>query len=775
MTLTNLNEAGNVKSFVAKCYPTEVVTITTVHSGNVRKIDYVNYIKEIRTTSGTPTKQASIAALTSQGHWYHDRDAQVLYYYSTASSTDVVITFGFFFKTGDTEPLHIDIADTATELVYYDGRMNETSFIQSIDDISNGTLAISSTTIALINNDGYYQTLARDEVSFKNSTIEVMIFYNVVTNNSVVFTGTIESATFRSKEMILECKDFNKVLQNTAKFTAVESEYITDATTYPSMPAEKVGTEIPMVLGRLTGVSMEKISIAKEFLYPHTYGEPWLTISVGDSWDQKVEETKMIPISNQSKAISELDVYGAVTLTTTVRTRKFLSYRTINSIRPTTKVRLYQSTIVDLNPDKTDSTQFGLEVEIPVSNTDDYFVGQQCLWFSAYQWGMSAAGFTETWGRQIGWQRVSYINKEAGRIRIAPAYQIYIARVQDSSGESYCFFSTITVQYVDAGKNIYLIPLITSYVETANSNSKLHKIEVGRYGMDGGLYGYGYMKADKKEWIYGGINCQVKNDTPTTNDSTTELENIELMCRFQTERDNLSLGCILHRTLIEAGYTTDGGTNRVLAAGTNSFRDLDTKLGTTYFTLHTGMVDSYLQLLQMMLSSVFGFMYVQADGKVGVRLFEQTPYANKVWDISEDDIVMDSIISDFNSGGIYTRLRATNDTNAEFSSETSTAIRRLLHGDIVMDNQYHFESKSIYETKVMPRKYEYLSNSVRKFDFTVINNGYDILLGDRISIDFSQSNKWLGYPKQYDLFVISLNKTLQGTTVSAIENIFPAL
>lgn len=774
MTLTNLTEAGNIKSFVAKCYPKEVLTISVVHSGNVKKISYYNYIKEITSQIVSATKKTSIAALQNIGDWYHDRDGQVLYYYSTTASEDILVTFGFFFKTGDTEPLHVDITDTATDLVYYDGRMRETSFIQSIDDISNGTLAISSTTIALINNDGYYQTLARDEVTFKNSAIEVRIFYNAVTNNTIVFTGTIESATFRSKEMILECKDFNKVLQSTAKFTTEENEYVATIDGYPTLPSDKVGTEIPMALGRLTGVSLAKIPVAKEF-DTHNSGEPWLTLSVADSWDQKVDDTKMIPILVGSKSIVEVDTAGNTAHTTSVRYRRFLSYRTINSIKTTSKVRLYQATVVDLNPDKTTAQRFGFEVEIPVSNVDDYFVGQQCIWYSAFQFGYSGAGFAESWGAQSGWHRVSYINKANSRIRIAPAFQIFVARLNDSYGESYCFFTPITVSYVDAGKNIYLQGICTSYSENSKISNKLNKIDVARYAQDGGIFGYGYMLADKREWKFGGINCQAKETTTTTNDNVTELENIELSCRFQTERTNLSLGCIIHRTLIEAGYTTDGGTDRILAVGTNSFRDLDTKLGTTYFTLHTGMVDTYLQLLQMMLSSVFGFMYVQADGKVGVRLFENRPYNDTLWTITEDDIIMDSVISDFNSGGIYTRLRATNDTHNDFSSEISYSIRRLLHGDIVIDNQYHFESKEIYEEKVMPRKYEYLSNSVRKFDFTVINNGYDILLGDRISISFTQSNKWLGYPKEYDLFVVGLNKTLQGTTVSAIENIFPAL
>lgn len=729
MSLSNLNNAANIKSFVAQCYPKEVLVIEETHSGWIKKINYSGYIQSISVSSVlVSTKKNSLAELVADDQWYHDRANGVLYYYIQDEQVEVVVTFGFFFKTGDSEPLHVDINDASTDLVMYEGRMLETSFIQSIEDISNGTLAVSSTSISLINNDGFYQPLARDEISFKNSSLEVRIFYNDISNNSLVFTGSVESASFRSKEVILEAKDLNKRMQNTAKFTAIESEYKADATTYPDIESEAVGKEIPFMLGRTTEVSMEKILVDLR----SSYG----TSSPGDvvgkiySWDQKTSDQKMLPWTNDTRTIDP-----ALSAAYDARRRKFIAYRSVNQIKSSiADVTLYDHNIVKAQSYLPDGVSyFPFEVEIPVTDPNSYFVGQLCFWLT----NINASESQLASFRERSNCVVSLINEADSRVRIRPTTCLQLEMLaSDATGA--CYFYPVSDQ-------LGTQPIFIEHTSTlVNSDHYL--------------------------------NCiYISNSVPIAPPEANELDVKDYACRFVTDSTNLSLGCMLHRTLIEAGYQTDGGTSKVLAAGTNSFRHLDTKLGTTYWTLHTGMVDTYLDLLQMMLSSVFAFMYVQSDGKVGVRLFENTPYNNTVWALSEDDIVEDSIISDFNSGGICSRLLSTNDTNNEFVSEYTTSLKRLLHGDVLIENQFHFESRSIYETKVMPRKYEYLSNSVRKFDFTIINTGYDILLGDRISVNFSQSNKWLGYPKQYDLFVIAVNKSLLGTTVTAIENIFPTL
>lgn len=779
MSLSNLDNASNIKTLVCRCFPTELVVLSDIYATNIRRCTYVGYIKEIKSSAGISSKKTSKDNLVSDHDWFHDRDKSILYYRMLGSSSvSVVVTFGFFFKTGDTEPLHVDINDLNSELVMYDGRMNETSFIQSIDDVSNGVLSCSSTSISLINNDGFYQTLCKDAVSFKNAALEVWIFYNVVPNNCILFKGYIESATFRSKEVIFEAKDFNKILQNVAKFTSVESEYVTDKTTYPSMLDTNVGKEIPFLLGRSPSAAIEKIDISLGIL-EHVNDQPWLVTGTVKSWDQSTEQNKIIPISRQSKVVTVKDQHGETISTETVRSLKHVSYRIINNIKTNNRIMLVNSMVTDLNPDKTTTDgeyiTYGAEVEIPVSDCNNYFVGQQCFWYSAVQSGESGELFTETWGRNVGWHRISFLNYAENRIRIAPTFQENIFGPGTVANRSYIWFTPVSVSFIDSSKNVYVLPCtVTSYLDNVSSGQLL-TTEVARFSMANGFYGYGHTNADNTQFLIGGINVAKRYDSPTTNDNTTELEDYNFFTRFLTNSDNLSLGCILHRTLIEAGYETDGGTDRFLAVGTNSFRHIDTKLGETYFTLHTGMVDTYLELLQMMLSSIFGFMYVQEDGKIGVRLFEREPYNSALYVISEDDIVKDSIQSDFNSGGIYTRLRATNDINAEFSSERKDSNRILLHGDLLMDNKYHFESKSIYESKVMPRKYEYLSASVRKFEFTIINRGYEILLGDRININFSQSNMWLGSPKEYELFVIGVNKSLQGTLVTAIENSFPSL
>jgi hypothetical protein len=98
---------------------------------------------------------------------------------------------------------------------------------------------------------------------------------------------------------------------------------------------------------------------------------------------------------------------------------------------------------------------------------------------------------------------------------------------------------------------------------------------------------------------------------------------------------------------------------------------------------------------------------------------------------------------------------------------------RRIAGEIKYNFKHLLKSNSSYSTIVKSRLEAYKQAPIKKYSFTIINKGYELTLGDRISISFSESGKWLGADTLKELFIVKINKSLSGVEITAIENIFP--
>lgn len=797
MSLTDLDSAGLIKAFVGYCYPKELVTFTVVHSGNVKKVTgYYEYIDRIELTSVTPSRKTSLAAVTSANDWYHDRDAGIIYYYTTSASLPVVVRFGFFFKTGDTEVFKTGI--TTGELVYYHGRMQETSFNQSIDDISTGTLGVYSTNISFINEDGFYNYLAKDSVSFIGSDIVIYLFVNTITNNAVVFKGTVEQAKYSGYDFSLSVKDINKLFSNQPKYTTNEADFIVTSSNYSGASSEAIGARIPYILGRKVNSGVKKI---KTFA-----GETWFdggefglnrVRATQESFELSQDrEKKLIEAYAQgNRQVYRYDSNGNQVIpssfygNTNVRYRKYISCITDNPIQTyTTPIAVDVTKITGqifgtmtgggINGGADQKYFSSFVIEVPDASL--YFEGQGLTVDHTHSSGAPFKNYY--YYTQSPLYYIGKIDLESNKLYCYMAFYEMLYRPLYSAGVwgMYgLYFHPISI-YFRRGNNC-LVTQIAQYKDsvTLSDGRYRHDFSIMRYSeyFKGNLLAAFISWSEGNEFLIGNPLFVLDTTTSPTilNDTSTELESQEFGFAFAQQNTNLSLGNMIHKTARWVGFETDGGTGYNYTANPCSFRDLDTKLGATTFDLASTDEDSYLGLLQKMLSSVFGFLYLKNDGKIGVRLFENRPYACNIWEISEDDIASGSIDSEFDCTDIKTRIKYIGPNGEDFAKYKIDSAKIQLHGDIIKEDENFLEKQSIYETKVLNRKYAYLSNPIKRFYFTIINNGYEIILGDIIKVSFTISQKWLGVDKEFELFVIGVNKSLRGVDITAIENTFPTL
>lgn len=765
MTLTNLDSAGLIKAFVGYCYPKELVTFSVVHSGQIKKITgYFDYIDRIEAVNTVTTKKTSLSAVTSNDDWYHDRDAGVVYYYTTAPSVVVVLRFGFFFKTGDTEVFKTGI--TSGELVYYHGRMDETSFNQSIDDISTGTLGVYSTTINFINEDGFYNYLAKDNVSFIGSDIVIYLFVNDITNNAVVFKGTVEQAKYSGYDFSLSVKDINKLFSNQPKYTTKNFEFSVTSSDYPNANANAIGSRIPYILGRKlnSGIKANKIKVNDQVSKSYIVSE-------------KREKKLLEAYSKGNLQVYFYDLAGSPVVpgayygNTNVRYRKYISCITDNQIQTFPSVLTLAVSKVTSDTYQYSGAALPMwgSINIEVPDTSLYFEGQ-CLSVLTKFSGDPVLNYnTATLNEDSPHFYIGRINHTTKKLYCYSSCSSYLQEAYPD-GRYDVYFHPVAV-YMKTGDNSYVVSPAYITTNTYADGRYMHVFYIKRFA---GLYGHNSFSVDSNS------NDVVKifdfdSAGGVVNDTTTELNEQDFFVLFAQQNTNLSLGNMIHKTARWAGFETDGGTGYSYTANPCSFKDLDTKIGSTTFDIASTDGESYLDILQKMLSSVFGFLYLQNDGKIGVRLFENRPYGCNIWAVSEDDIGSGSIDSEFDCSEIKTSIKYIGPNGEDFPKYKVDLSKIQLHGDIIKEDENFLESQSIFETKVLNRKYAYVSSPIKKFQFTIINNGYEITLGDIIKVSFTISQKWLGVDKEFELFVIGVNKSLRGVDITAIENTFPTL
>lgn len=768
MTLLYVDESSIDKSLFAKISPRKLVSLVA-HSGNIRVVsitDFVESIEFIATLGYVVERVWTYAELDTNGQWYWDRNASLLYIYCSASLPLKIIVIISIFVTTTFDVLAPADPDDVynTDKIIWRNRLEESSFVQSVDDQINGKIGISSATLILIDNDSYYNYLAVDTISFKNATVKVWIVINTFVNRYLCFTGLCENFNIDGKKATIEVKDGNKKLQKLAKYTDVETEYTISTSRFGTdISTDIVGKQIPFILGRMTSFDYKKIKQTLNFkTIEEDVPDKVCTNPTSVEYYSDVYESNHI----DSKDCLELRVINREDATfdsTTIRCAKFVAFRSFNQVIATFNYAVTYGAIVDKRSEVATAQYFGGDIIVTLTSIANIFIGQASR--IAYE------NTTPYYGEPLG-LRVSDIDYANLKVTLSPSGNIKINKNVYSRTYTYVVFGGFTTFFADSDVPVGVTEKTTIYSETNSDGTYTTFFQIHRYAAVydlGYLDQYFYIGSDTKQILRGGVLDQYTE----LNSATIELKDVPFFGKALTEATNVSLGAMLHFTLKKAGFDTDGGTGLTLTAATSSFKDLDTKLGTTYFTLKSTDASTYLELLEKMLSSVFGFLYVQNTGKIDVRLFESSCYAVVALDLTEDDIKDGTVSSGYDASAISTRLSSNGGVIKYNPLEIKSDDKILLYGDIKKDEDYCIESSSIYSTTIQNRKFVYFSNPVTQYSFTIINKGYELTLGDRINISLDNSGKWLGTDTTKNLFVIKLNKGLSGVVVTCIENIFP--
>lgn len=212
---------------VASKQRSEKITLVTIESNKLVKLFSLFsgsvYVRDVGfwvcavSDSGTAYTQAYSTSL-SAGQWYFNPIEKKLYVRSSDSSNpktrSITITHRHFYSNS---PIILpnDLTLSGVE-VEWDSRIDSIGSLgQQLDDQSTGVVLESSSSVSMINNDGYWDEIY-DTLIWENRPIK---FYSYlvgtqVTESKKIFDGLIESKDFSTTFVKFNVRDFVFKLQN---------------------------------------------------------------------------------------------------------------------------------------------------------------------------------------------------------------------------------------------------------------------------------------------------------------------------------------------------------------------------------------------------------------------------------------------------------------------------------------------------------------------------------------------------------------------------------
>jgi len=771
MTLLYVENSSIDKGLFAKIVLRQYVVYEN-HSGNVQKVsssEFINGIEFDTTENITPVRKFDLASVTANGNWYWDRDAGKVYFYYDDDNDlyNVVLKIAIFVTTtfDVLAPAYLE-NDQYTDKTIWEGRLKETSFSQSIEDILNGKFGIVTTSINIINNDSRYNYYANLTTSFKNAEVLVWIVINEIANKKLIFKGVCESCQFNGSDLSLSIIESTKVLQQEATFGDSSLWSTINKDTWPSSLDTDQNTVIPFFLA---GSSKKTAIKTKSAFYSTDESGERAVIKNYDFYDVNSETD--FPLKYCGTADPFFDILPGG--------KKYIVCRCPYNEFPQ-NFHLF-----------TDESTTPLLID-GIANNDITLVQSNFLGIAGTQYAEYLVEAKSTNVNRIKLLYAGmlvYLENDTGNV-----FHSMIVTSVDTVNKKFGLrhFSGISTSSIKVTSNVYKLRYRGPTVYTKIGNTPVY--------LDYKNYNFRFEQTDGANNL---IYCVVTNDYRGTSYEylngnnvnmfrlysddlgwqISDVPDLEYYCRFLNFKvvEDLSeydVGETLNFATRKCkGLVTDSNADMVVAG--NSYWDFKVKIGNGEYIdiispdIGSKEQETYLTVIEKILASTMSFMCLDNDGKLIVRLFENEPYNSILLTLSEDDIKDGSISSDIDFSEIAASIVANPEFSQDSTVKSSSKRNQRISGDIKFNFNHILKSSATYSSAVKARLDAYKLNPIRIYNFTVINKGYELTLGDRINLSFPNSGKWLGTDDTKSLFVIRLNKSLSGVQVTAIENIFP--
>lgn len=195
-----------------------------------------------------------VTTVTNAGEWSYNESTGVFRVYSTPSSTNAIVAFFYLFYTGERfRVTYQDPEDSSTTLRDWEPKLKRSPLISSsIDEVINGKLQISPSSLTVINDSSEFQDYLTGNDSFFNKQIKIWTCLDSVDNIKKAFEGRITGLSLSRTDVKVQFEDNLSVLALPALMGDNSSYNYFNLQDNTNLDPQKNGRPIPFFFGRVT-------------------------------------------------------------------------------------------------------------------------------------------------------------------------------------------------------------------------------------------------------------------------------------------------------------------------------------------------------------------------------------------------------------------------------------------------------------------------------------------------------------------------------------------
>lgn len=232
------------------------ISVTSIGSNLFTATVNLNVVKcfysltEFTLVTGTP----------SSGEYSFNEDTKLLTVYSTLPLDDslgLIVEHYLYLATDKNRAIGKDVSTPVLNLVEWMGRLKEApTFTQTVSNLGAGILTLASSSIQIINLDGYYDFLFNDNDSVYNCKFDAWFFCNGISNYEHSFSGYLSSISQSDGILSINTIDPLSRLEKNCLCNDDLTEAFFDVDFYTARDPEKDMLPIPFCMGPTTSHKM---------------------------------------------------------------------------------------------------------------------------------------------------------------------------------------------------------------------------------------------------------------------------------------------------------------------------------------------------------------------------------------------------------------------------------------------------------------------------------------------------------------------------------------
>lgn len=247
------NNQASKKFLLVRLEPARYLNdLLTLDAGGIYQATLSSFV--ISKVQANGTNLTKVTTVTNSGEWSHNETTGVFRVYSTPSSSNAIVMFFYLFYTGERfRVVYQDPEDDTTTLRDWQPKIEKFPQISSsIENVINGKLSISPSSITIINDSHEFQAYLTGNDSFYNKEIKIWSCLDSTDNIKKNFQGRITSLSLSRTNVQIRFEDNLSVLALPALMGDESTYTYFNLQDNANLDPNKNGRPIPFIFGRVS-------------------------------------------------------------------------------------------------------------------------------------------------------------------------------------------------------------------------------------------------------------------------------------------------------------------------------------------------------------------------------------------------------------------------------------------------------------------------------------------------------------------------------------------